>query len=133
MLDPVGQAAGLAGADVDDAVDLLLHAGSDDHVGKLVHIDEVIEVFAAGEREGLFAVQFGLSQFGKDGTAVGLVASDVVGAQPVQLAGAAVQREHQALAQGVFGDAVLALGLAGGAFVDGTLPVAHFVHSAHDA
>ena len=49
---------------------------------------------------------------------MGFVAGDVVGPQPMQLAGGIRQRQHHALAQGVFGNTVLALGLAGRALVD---------------
>ena len=59
LLHAVRQTHRLAGADIDDAVDLLLHTGGHDHVGQLVHVDEVIEVAAARERESLFAVLLG--------------------------------------------------------------------------
>ena len=62
-----------------------------------------------------------------------LVAGDIVRAQPVQLAGGILQREHQALPQRILGNAVLALRFAGGALVDRAFPVADFMHGPHDA
>ena len=46
----------------------------------------------------------------------------------MQVAAAALQRKHHALAQSIFGNAVLAQGVAGGIILNSALPIADFVH-----
>ena len=129
----VSQRLRLTSADVDDPVDLGLYAGRNDHIRQFFHINKIVEILAAGEREVLFPFLLRLRQLGEDGTAVRLITGNVVGAQPMEFARTVRHGQHQTLPQGIFRNAILALRLTGRAFVDGTFPIAHFMHGSHHA
>ena len=60
-----------------------------------------------------------------------VVSYNIIGTEPLQLGAVLGGQKLAGLPQGVFGNAVHALGIAGGVLGDGTLMIPHLVHGSH--
>lgn len=132
MLDVITKADWLTGADVDDAVHLILLDDGDNLSAELFIRKEIVFASPTRERELVLTLALSRDDLREDGASASVVRNEIKPAEPLHLGTMLATELSSELPEGVLRNAVGRSGVAGGVLVNGTLVVTDLVHRTHN-
>ena len=131
MLDVVTKADWLTGADVDDAIHLILLDDGDDLLAEIFIRKEIVFASTTRERELVLTLELSRDDLREDGAPAPVVRNEIKPTEPLHLDTMLASKLSSKLTEGVLRNTVGRSGITGGVLVNDSLMVTDLVHRAH--
>lgn len=131
VLDIITKTDWLTGADVDDAIHLILLDDGDDLSAEIFIRKEIVFASTAREWELVLTLDLSRDDLREDGTPAPVVRNEIKPTEPLHLGTMLAAKLSSKLTKGVLRNTVGRSGIAGGVLVNGALVVTDLVHRAH--
>ena len=117
---------------IDNPVNLILRNDSTNLTSKLVYINKIVFILTCSKRERRLTFVSSLKQLRKDGTTMCIVTNDVIRTNPLNRRPMLLSEHQSGFSESILSDTIHRCWMTRSAFINSTLPVANFVHRAHD-